>query len=424
MYDSQVISVRLSRLADAIRQNDPMFEFQDIPVDVCVETSTRIEAKFDPKEGKLLKQLTKEDEAFMRHELARCKVDYRYWATRYAYIKTKGQEKRRIAFWESQELILKAIAKAEREALAGKTGDGVMLALLKARQLGASTVSESIISHRVVFYANTSALVAAHVDEQSAYLFDMMERIYNNLPWWMKPHLKYLVKDKQMFFDELDNLILVNSSKNMQGSGGMDALRGSMGTGKTFPLFHGSELALWENAGQIDDALMPSIPEHPRTFGIFESTAKGIVGWWPDTWDDAKSGLNRLTPVFIGWYTEPQTYTKPAPLDWTPSDIAVAHAQKVKETSPRWCGKTIQLTKDQLFWWERKRASYANRNELYKFFAEYCADDVEAFQSTTAGLIPSDLLVEMYDKARPYSAVVDVQARTPGGAGRISRGVV
>lgn len=425
MYDPGVVAVRLARMADEIRRRtNPLFDFREVPVEEVAYWVDRLDGIYDREQEVQLRPFTPEEQAFIQHELARSKVDYRYWALRYAWIKTKGQEKVRISFWESQELLLKAIAREERRALGGATGDGILLALLKARQLGASTVCETIIPHRVFFYANTSAMIAANVDEQSAYLFDMMERIYENLPWWMKPHLKYLVKDKQMYFDELDNLILANSSKNLHGAGAGTGERGSMGTGKTLPLFHGSELSTWENAGQIDDALMPAIPEHPRTFAVFESTAKGCIGWWPDTWEDAKAGLNRLTPVFIPWYSEPSTYTKPAPPDWAPSDIAVAHAAKVAETSPRWVGRTVALSKDQLFWWERKRASYAARNELYKFFTEYCADDVEAFQSTTNSIIPADFLNKLYNESRPHSAVIDIQAKTPGGAGRINRGAV
>jgi len=425
MYDPGVVAVRLARMADAIRAKaDPKFEFVEHTIPQVEEMVAQLDTAWDSEQELMVRPLSSSESAFMNHEIARSKVDYRYWAARYAFIKTKAQEKVRIAFWESQELLLKAIAKAERRSLSGETGDGILLALLKARQLGASTVCETIIPHRVFFYSNTTAMIAANVDEQSAYLFDMMERIYDNLPWWMRPKRKYLVKDKQMYFDELDNLIIVNSSKNLQGSGSMSGERGSMGTGKTIPLFHGSELSTWENAGQIDDALMPAIPEHPRTFAVFESSAKGCVGWWPDTWEDAKAGLNRLKPVFIPWYSEPSTYTKPAPTDWEPSDIALAHATKVAETSPLWTGRTVHLTKDQLFWWERKRASYAARNELYKFFTEYCADDIEAFQSTTNSVVPPDLLNELYNKSRPHAAVIDIMPRTLGGAGRVTRGAL
>ena len=423
MYHSQVIQLRLNRMADALRKTvSPKFEFRDIPIPEVNFWTDKLARIWDPEEQKQLRAFTPEEDAFVQHEIARSKCDYPYWVQRYAWIKTKAQEKVRVSFFESQKLILEKIANAEKAALAGKTGDGILLNILKARQLGASTLSETIISHRVFFYANTAALVAAHVDEQSAYLFDMMERVYDSLPWWMAPQRKYLVKDKSMYFGELDNLILVNSAKNMQGNSS-DGLKGSMGTGKTFPLVHLSELALWsEFAHQIDDALMPSIPEHPRTLALFESTAKGRSNWWFDAWHAGKRGIGRRQNVFIGWYMESHTYTKPAPLDWNPSDLAIAHAKKVLDTSTQWCGKSIHLTKDQLYWWEFTRADYVERRKLSVFLAEYAADDIECFQNTTASVIPAEILNEMYVKARPFTALVDVVPRTPGGLDRLRRG--
>jgi hypothetical protein len=244
----------------------------------------------------------------------------------------------------------------------------------------------------------------------------MLMRIYNNLPWWMRPQSwdskRDVKRNNQLIrFAEQDSVIRMGHSANMQG-GDSGTDKGSLGTGQTLPLCHLSELALWANPWQIDDALMPSIPMSARTFAIFESTAKGRGNWWHEKWIDAKRGLGRRRPVFIPWYTDPDTYKLPAPGDWIPSEVAIRHAERVRSTSAQWVGHSVELTKDQLFWWDRTRAEYVSGRILHKFLAEYAADDMEAFQNTTVGVFPSELLDELRQGAASKPVVVDIRPRT------------
>jgi hypothetical protein len=413
MYHEKVVRKRLDRLTDQIRATEnPFFEFHDYPVEYCAEMCKRIASIFDPTKKQLIRPMTVEEEAFITHELARCKADAMYWVRRYAFIKTKEQTLVRIVPFEAQEILLKHIANAELDAVRGLTGDGIVLAVLKARQLGASTLTEALITHRAIFYANTTALVAGDVESQSAYLFDMLERIYENLPWWMKPTKDHHVKDTEMYFSDLDSLILVESGKSVRGGATHGQARGQMGRGKTYPLAHLSEISTWDNPGQIDDSLMPAIPRHPRTLAIFESTARGRGNEWHRMWIAAKKGLGRRRPVFIPWYAETSTYTRPAPDNWQPSDIALQHAEKVHEQSPKWCGKSVILSRDQLYWWEMERADHIERRKLHVFLAEYTADDMEAFQNTTLSAFSPELLHEMQQKARNPETVADIRVRT------------
>lgn len=413
MYHKTVVDQRLNKLADGLRARvDPTFTFKEYDPALVAERCAKLESLYDPETEKLARPLSADEEGFIRHEINRSKVDFGYWAARYARIKTKSAELLPLNFTYVQQLLMKKIADAELETLQGKTGDGILLAVLKARQLGVSTISEAIIAHRIFFYGNVSALIAADVDDRSAHLFGMTVRIYDNLPWWMRPTRTYFVKGKQMYFGPQDSIISVMASKNMQGGEG-SASRGSIGTGMTINLAHLSELALWENPQQIDDALMPSIPMHPRTFGIFESTAKGRGNWWHENWLSAKKGLSRRTPIFIPWFTDPASYTLPAPVDWQPSDQAASHALRVKDTSAQWIGHSAVLTRDQLYWWERTRAEHIERRKLHVFLAEYAADDMEAFQNTTVGVFPSELIDDMRSKAISYEpSFIEIRPRT------------
>lgn len=416
MFAQKIVQHRLNKLADNIRKNiDPAFEFKEYSIEETAEWVERLESAWDPVGANQTRQLSVEEESFIRHELNRSKADFRYWAERYAMLKNKDMSLVRFKPTAVQEVIMQKIADAEYDAVTGVSGDGIIFAVMKARQLGVSTISEIIIAHRTFFFGNSTALIAADVDERSQNLYEMLVRVLDNLPWWMTPRSidpksDYRVKNKQLYFHDQDSVIRVGSSSNMQG-GDAGGDKGSLGTGMTLPLVHLSELALWQNPEQIDDALMPSIPYSPRTFAIFESTAKGRNNWWHEVWMHAKRGIGRRKPIFIPWYTDPETYKLPAPLDWNPSDVSLAHAERVKNTSAPWVGKAVRLTRNQLYWWERTRADYASRKLLFKFLAEYAADDMEAFQNTTRGVFPSEMLDDLRQKANVMPAYVDIKPR-------------
>lgn len=411
MYHPEVARKRLDRLVDAIRAKaDPRFAPREYSIREIEAWTARLEQICDPKKG-LTRGLTEEEERFILNELTISKADALYWVTRYPRIKTKEARLERISLMESQEIIFHHLGRVEKLAIEGKRGDGVMLMVLKARQLGASTLTEALIAHRCFLYSNLMALIAGDVPEQSAYLFDMIERIYENLPWWMKPAKTYHTKDEGMYFEATDTLISVGSGKSVRGGDTLGQGRGQIGRGKTPHLVHLSEVSTWENAEQIEDSLEPAIPRVPTTLAIAESTARGRGNAWHDMWLAAKKGLGRWVPVFIPWYAESRTYRRPAPEGWEPSELAKAHAEKAKTVSAKWCGRTIELERDQLFWWETTRTEAIERRKLHIFLAEYTADDLEAFQNTGRSVFPFELLHEIRQQQTREPVVVDVRPK-------------
>ena len=362
MYAPAIIEKRLNRMADAIRRSaDPDFSFTEFSLSEIDERQAELDQIWDPEAGKLLRPLSPEQEIFIRHEINRCKVDFGYWLRRHCRIKSKDAELVRIVPTSVQELFLAKAAQAELEALSGQTGDGLLFAVLKARQLGISTIADCIIAHRCFFYGNIAAIVASDVDDHTANLFEILVRILDSLPWWMRPRSTdptrdYRAKNKVLSFYDQDSIIRFGSGKNMQGGQGQE--KGSIGTGQTLHLFHISEFALWLNAEQIYDSLLPAVPHSPRAFGIIESTAKGRGNEWHLTWERAKSGMGRLRPVFFPWYTDPRDYRLPAPAGWSPLDYTRQHADRVYDTSSRWVGKSVTLTREQMYWYEKTYAEY------------------------------------------------------------------
>lgn len=412
MYHPKLVAERLSKAISSIRAatGEP-FDIREHKKGEFQQRIFDLTKAYDAEKG-TARPLTEDENRFILQELVRSKCDAIYFVTHYCMAKTKDQTLEPISLWESQQVLLDRIADRELEAVEGRSGDGILLQVLKARQLGASTLSEALLSHRAFLYGNTAALIASDIPERSAHLFDMIERIYDNLPWWLRPAYEYRVKDKQFYFKGIDSIITVESGKSMSGAGALGAERGSLGTSRTLPLGHLSEVALWENTDQIDHGLLPAIPRRPRVFWIFESSPKGRANWFHDAWIDAKRGLGRLKPVFIPWFAESNTYRSPAPVDWVPGEVAVAHARRAEAVSERWMGRTVRLDRDQLFWWETTRAYYAQKGKLSIFLAEYAADDSECFVHTTGSVFPMDALNDMRQKRASLAGLLDIHPKS------------
>ena len=188
--------------------------------------------------GKPLRALTEDEEAWILNETLLCKVDFAYFATRYAKINVKGHGLKTMdPFLETQLFILKKMGALELATYQGERQDGILLNLLKgARQVGGSTLAECVIGHRVVTQANLFGLLASDVpgEKGSGYLFDMLERIIDSLPWWLAPELIEHVKNAELKTAAGCN-IWVDAGKSMKGAVGA---RGQLGRMKNISLCH------------------------------------------------------------------------------------------------------------------------------------------------------------------------------------------
>ena len=384
MYSQKIINKLVSGIES--RTSMRLREYSPEEVDGWME---RLLAAVEPEGKEKLKwkrQLDEEEKMFVLNERMMTKVNFPYWATRYAFIRHEKGGDIRIKFRESQELLLSHIADMQEKGLP------IKIINLKARQIYSSTLSELILTHKVTTTTGVTALLAADEPGQSEFLFNMMQRVFEHLPFYLKPHRKYEVKGTQLFFDELDSNILIDSG-NKKGGG--------LGQGKAIHAGHLSELATWNDPDMVTADLMPAIlsAESPNTFFILESTAKGKVSRWRDWWMAAKRDkFFGFRPVFIPFYVLKEKYAAEPPPGWGPSTRALTFANSLKMT------KGVDLTQKQLYWWERTYESYKEGNKLNEFFAEYASDDEEAFQLTGKSVFPIEQIQDLRRKAmtRPF----------------------
>ena len=238
--------------------------------------------------------------------------------------------------------------------------DGLLLNILKARQLGVSTLSEALVAHRLVTRTHIRALSGADVEEQAGYLFRMVVRIYDQLPWFLKPAKVYFNKNREL---SLANQCFLKTAWGkstrgaLQSTTGLEGSKGSIGRGQTYSVVHISELPTWENPEQLDTALLPAIPYAPDTLVLYEATAEFAGDWWHQHWLASGEGVGRFRNIFIPWSAEPSKYSLPAPLAWSPRPGDARPRRQVRARQPEVVQRrdASRLTRDQLYWYETTR---------------------------------------------------------------------
>ena len=202
----------------------------------------------------------------------------------------------------------------------------------------------------------------------------------------MRPTIRFEEKAAHLHFAQ-DTKIIYQQSNQVAG----------LGQGRQFELAHLTECAFWKESGIITFDFFPTIQSAQLV--MFESTANGRGNWWHEFTEDTRRGEHpEWTYVFIPWYAcwqdeqKQHKYSLTAPVDWKPQQVTLLHAQKVRATSSEWTGQTIELSRDQLYWYETQRESYRKDNALHYFLTSYCATPEESFQHSTRSAFSPELL--------------------------------
>src|SRR5678815_5146916 len=108
---------------------------------------------------------------------------------------------------------------------------------------------------------------------------------------------------------------------------------------------------------------------------------------------------------FIPWYAEPSKWRLKPPADWIPSDPTLAHARAAEDEGPRWLKQKVQLTRDQMYWYERARSSAEAEEKLAQFLTQYPATPEESFQYSGRSIFPLSVRERIKQQARKIEQV-------------------
>ena len=250
--------------------------------------------------------------------------------------------------------------------------------VLKARQMGFSTLTEAMIFKKTVTDFNIKSGIITHEAVATDNLFNMSKRYLDNLPDELKPQIQKS-NAKELVFDTKDGNGLKGIIKCMTAG------NVTVGRSDTFQNLHISEYAFW--GGKKKDTLtglLQTVPDEINTMVVIESTANGYDDF-KDMWDDAVAGKSEFVPVFCAWHELPG-YRKPYNgFELTEEEI------KLK--------KLYKLDNEQLAW--RRWCIQNNcRNDVNMFKQEYPSCPEEAFLSSGNCVFDKEKIIERLEQLR------------------------
>jgi len=370
-------------------------------------------------DGKLKRALTKEERDFIANERLLCKIDEPYWHQRYATIEFDGTEGGGIGtfgLWPSQQLVHNLLCKLEEAAWSawdkGYPSDGVCVAQNKNRQLGATAHSRVLLMHRATTWSYARCFSASIDDSKVHELYKRDKILYDNLPWYIKPRIEFDVKDTSFTFEGLKSTI--SYQKATQESG--------LGTGQQYDVGHLTEVAAWDNPERIRLDFFDTLPLSPYTLAILESVPLGRGNWWHDFTEEVRRGEHRRWHwIFVPSYVLGKKYSAIPPTDWNPSEHTLQYAKKVLETSADFVGRSITLTKEQLYWYETERRSAQKAGELNLFLTNHAPTPEESFQHSGQSAFDIELMETLRLRVRKGVPYEFERFEDPARAARLAR---
>lgn len=336
--------------------------------------------------------------AFVRNERILFQQDF-FYSLRYMTIERDGVEGGGIGpfsstFWESQRILLDLIAKLEEKNIDqyehGHPSDGILICDNKGgRQLGHTMIGRAILCHRLIGWPHTRGMSASVDEDKVMELYTRDKLIIDNLPFFLKPsgwgeQTGYDKKGEHIQFDDAHgSRILYQHGKQQSG----------IGTGRQFDVNHNTEISQFPYPRQLELDFFPTLPQHPYTFSLQETTPQGRKNWWFQFSERVRHGkIPRWSYLYIPWYSEPKKYRRQPPEGWKPNEMTLQMAWKVFQTSKEFVGKAVTLTREHLYWWETMYGEAIENNSLNLFLSNYSYTPEMSFQHTTQSAVRTDIL--------------------------------
>lgn len=292
--------------------------------------------------------------------------------------------------WAQREFL----AVAQRQLL---TTGKIRIIVLKARQLGISTITEALLFTLCFLFNNYKALIIAHEVPASQNLLAMTQRYWDTYPLRQAFSTKYAGRN-YLQWEETKSSIGVATAGNT-----------AVGRSATIHGVHASEIAFWPEPELVMLGLRQTIPSTPGTAIILESTANGMGNYFHEQWLKAEQGESEYEPLFFPWHRHPEYTAEAIGMAGKPLGELDEEERNLREMG----------VSDSRLLWRRYAIRDLCMGDLLKFKQEYPACVLAGTKvATTRGLVNvEDVRV---GDSTPYGRVEAVHEQPPVRAVRIT----
>jgi hypothetical protein len=219
--------------------------------------------------------VTKEQQV---REIVACGKDPVYFMKRYAKIQHATRGLLPFETYEFQDECVASFEKHRKNIV------------LKARQMGLSTVTAAYAAWYCIFYKDKTVLVIATKLSTAMNFIKKVKVIIDNLPpWLLLP--KYEPSKQSIRFSNGSSITATPTSEDA-------------GRSEALSLLIIDEAAIIKNFDELWTGLLPTISTGGRA--IILSTPYGVGGTYYKLWTEAEAGVNDFNPIRLPWDRHPE----------------------------------------------------------------------------------------------------------------------
>ena len=213
----------------------------------------------------------------IKQEYVKCAQDPAYFMQKYCMIQHPIRGKIPFELYDFQDKVVKEFQEHR------------MNVILKARQLGISTLTAGYSLWMMTFQQDKNILVIATKQEVAKNLVTKVRVMHANLPSWLKQRC---VEDNKL------NLRYRNGSQIKAVSSGPEAARS-----EALSLLILDEAAFIDKIDDIWTAAQSTLTTGGQCIAL--STPNGVGNWFHKTWVEAEEGRGLFNPIKLHWTVHP-----------------------------------------------------------------------------------------------------------------------
>lgn len=267
-------------------------------------------------------------------EILVCKDDFVYFCENYLKIVDRNGKSVPFVLKPAQKKLLLAISNNPWQIV------------LKARQLGSSTLIAGLFFWKTLFNPHERTLVVAHTAAAVSNIFRIYKHFYDELPKFLQFEMKNASAHEMVFFHGGTIRISSASGQNFRGA--------------NYQNLHCSEAAFWKDPSTTIAGLFQTASGNSTI--ILETTANGL-NQFHSLWSDEDNGFDK---TFLSWKDEPDYIRK--------------EKMPIPEILKEYCIQN-HLSEEQLNW-AAETLSVKCANNFVTFQQEYAVDPVTCFVSS------------------------------------------